>query len=161
MAAVACGDDDDDDDATDEATEADDDEDRLSDEEYFAAVDQLEGEIQQAFENFSAGSAKEGLEMNVALNEDERDGLDDLEPPEDLEDVHNDLVEALDVGIDKLQELADDTDEETPFAELQSILSSGEDAFAEFADQLCRLVDLAEEKGIELEFVTCEEAEGA
>jgi hypothetical protein len=150
LAVAACGDDDDDD--------------RLSDEEYFTEVDELNRGLDEAFESeiFSAPTAKEGIEAFAASAVDIQEGLEDLNPPEDVQEAHDNYVDGVDSAVDFLEQAAEDTPEDASIDELETILFGEGDPFVEVNDAECELAGIAEEKGIELEFLVCEEeAEGA
>jgi hypothetical protein len=150
LAVAACGDDDDDD--------------RLTDEEYFTEVDELNRGLDEAFEDeiFAADTAKEGIEAFAASARDIQEGLSDLNPPEDVQVAHDNYVVAVDGAVDFLEQSAEDTPEDASIDELENILFGEGDPFVEVNDAECELAGIAEEKGIELEFLVCEEeAEGA
>lgn len=147
--AVACGDDDDDD--------------RLSQEEYFAEVDTLNGDVDaSAEEAFSAETADEGIDVLVTAVDTFEEGLRDLNPPEDIEDLHDQYVAAVDEFTDFLEGASEDVEEGAPIDELQNVLFAGDnDPFVDIEAIECELVGVADEAGIALEFLSCpEEAEG-
>jgi hypothetical protein len=146
---AACGDDDDDD--------------RLTQEEYFAQVDTLNGDVDaSAEEAFTAETADEGIESLTAAVDTFEEGLRDLSPPEDLEDLHDEYVAAVDEFTDFLEDASEDLEEGAPIDELQNVLfADGNDPFVEIERVECELVGIADEAGITLEFLSCPgEAEG-
>jgi hypothetical protein len=152
LAVAACGDDDDDD--------------RLTDEEYFAAVDEANRDLHQAFEEeiFNAESAKAGLEAFTAGAVSVQDGISDLNPPEDLQDLHDEYVAAVDDAVEFLEQTTEDTPEDAPIEDLESILfAEPNPSFEEIGAVECELTGIAEERGVALEFLECDdeaEAEG-
>jgi hypothetical protein len=139
----------------------DDGDDRLTEEEYFAEVETLNRDLDQAFEEevFRAETAKQSVDAFLAAAEDVQNGLADLEPPEDLEDAHQAYVDGVNDVVEYLEGLSEETPEDAPSVELESILGSDEEAFASVGEAECNLVDIAEERDIALEFLTCDEEE--
>ncbi|HET9201065.1 MAG TPA: hypothetical protein VFO84_08845 [Dehalococcoidia bacterium] len=136
----------------------DDDDDRLSDEEYFAEVDQLNRGLDEAFENeiFAAETAKAGIESFATAAGEIQEGLSNLTPPEDVQEAHDNYVEGVDGAVDFLEQAAEDTPEDASIDELEDILFGEGDPFVEVNEAECELAGIAEEKGIELEFLVCE-----
>jgi hypothetical protein len=140
----------------------DDDDERLTDEEYFAEVDTLNQDFEQTLEQdvFAAETAKEGVDSFLGAAQGIQDGLADLEPPEDLQDPHDAYVAGVDDAVEYLEGVSEDTPEDAPADELESILFADEEAFVAVEEAECELTSIAEEREIELEFLFCDESAG-
>jgi plastocyanin len=131
--AAACGDDDE----------------RLSDEEYFEEVDALDAGVDAAFEEaFGAESAKAGLETIADAIDEYASGLDDINPPEDVEDAHNDLRDAAQEGADNVREIADSASEDAPPEEIETLLFGEGNPFADVDPAIQEVCAYAEEQEI-------------
>jgi len=128
--------------------------DRLSDAEYFERLTEFDTDADQRFEALeqeetTAGEVK-GLFSEVA--QDYVDNLNNLEPPNDLEDEHNELVAALDEFEQAVAAI--DIDEDAPgekiFAEIDFVRAN---------TAFCELQKAADDKGIEAD-VGCDEDTG-
>ncbi|MEX2236862.1 MAG: cupredoxin family copper-binding protein [Dehalococcoidia bacterium] len=123
------------------------DEDRLSDEEYFEEVDSLEAGLDGLFEGdaiFGAESAKAGIQVFADEISAYADTLDDLNPPEDINDQHD----AVQNAADDLDALADETSEDVPVEEVEGILFSDPELFSEVEAATVDLCEYADEQEI-------------
>lgn len=144
--ALACGDDDD----------------GGNDEEYFQGLDAVivradERFEEETFEDIS--SAREGLENVAQVFEDAAAEFDDLEPPDDLEGLHEELVESTENQAASIDEVAAETAEDLSPEELGPLFEEEPLASltADAADSPnCRLKAIADERGIEVGDIGCD-----
>src|SRR5688572_14484769 len=103
----------------------DDGDDRLTDEEYFT---QLDNDVYQEFDRaleeevFGGETAGEAIDDFLAAVDTLEEGIRDLQPPEDLEENHDRLLEGVDAATDFLEQAAEGVEDDTPIEELETIL---------------------------------------
>jgi hypothetical protein len=144
--AAACGDDDD----------------GASNEAYFKGLDaviaradeRFEGE---AFENIT--SAREGLENVAAVFEDAEAEFDELQPPEDVEDLHRELVARTESQAASIREVAAETADNLPPDELGRLFE--EEPLSSLTGDApdspnCQLKEIADERGIDVGNLGCD-----
>jgi plastocyanin len=141
LGAAACGDDDDDDD--DDGSDG-----ALTAEEYFAEVDRLEGDLSAFFESDTgAQNAEEFGELLVPELDSYESTLSDLQPPDDLQETHDNYVEVISTAAASIEESVGDLTADDPVDAVFAAFESEEVAAVETAQ--CELRDLAEESGID------------
>jgi hypothetical protein len=148
LGAAACGDDDDDDDDDGDA--------ELTAEEYFAQADAIDGDLVAFFETDEgfANAAEYHDAFLPELNTYE-DAFNELDPPDDVQEAHDNYVDANSAWIDAVEEAGADFTEEDPREAYAAVFDLEENAAVVAA--ACELVQIAEEKGITLEFLECVE----
>lgn len=132
-----------------------DDEERLTDEEYFAELTRLDKEFDERGEADEAASAKDASDLFREAARDYDEALSDLNPPEDLQDEHDDLVDAIQTFRSAVE--AVDFEEDAPAQEFFEHEDLAE-PFAAVNAPFCAVQAVADDKGIEAD-VGCEEGE--
>ena len=147
LAFSACGDDDDDGGGGAGG-------DRLTDVEYFARLTEIDDEVDAGFardvDSDTAASAKEVIDTVISLVEGGVSQVEDLNPPEDLQADHDELLDALHAYQDDLEAAASDFTEDDPpealdeqlFAEGSPLTESSTALDAKF----CELQAIADER---------------
>ena len=134
----------------------------LSDEEYFRRMDEIDKETDRRFEEEVLASDEptvgEAAEAYVQLARDVADQADELKPPDDVKDAHDEVVASVRDFADELDAAAADAEADAPLFDL--FANDVTAAEGRLNTAFCDLQALADEKQIEAD-VGCEEDEGA
>ena len=123
----------------------------LSAEEYFRRMDEIDKDLDRKSEEiFGDGdvSAREGADRFVAIADGAKKQYQDMDPPDDLKDTHDAVIEAIDEFADAMDSAADAAPNE---AELTDLFQDPELSAAdqELAGSLCALQPEADKRGIQ------------
>ena len=137
--------------------------DALSDEEYFQKMDELDKETDRRFEEevFTSEdlTVGEGVEPFVRLARDVADQADELKPPDDAKDAHEEVVASVRDFADKLDAASKDADQEAALSGLfEDDVAGVSAAEARLNAAFCDLQDLADAKNIDAD-VGCDQQE--
>jgi len=131
--------------------------DALSEEEYFAKLTELDKVADEAGDEPSGdGDPTVGqiADTFTEIANDYISGLEDIKPPEDLEDEHQELIDAIKEFAETIPGVRDDLGDDAPGEEF-----FGEIDFERADAAFCALQKVADDKGIEAD-VGCEEGDG-
>jgi len=137
--------------------------DALSAEEYFQKMDEIDKEtdrrvVEEVFASEDP-TVGEGADPFVRLARDVADQADELKPPDDVKDAHEEIVASVRDFADKLDAAAKDADQEAPLSEPFENSDTGVAAAeARLNAAFCALQDLADAKNIDAD-VGCDEQE--
>lgn len=131
--------------------------DKLTLEEYFEKIDELDNEQQTASdrlnseveelgEDASPDDVADSFQKQVDLLEDFTDDLDDIDPPDEVQDAHDEVVSALRDAPAEFESLIDE------FREADSI----EEAFGAFEDSDFSAIEKADEGCRDLEAIAAD-----
>ena len=138
----------------------DDDEERLSEEEYFAELTELDQDSDERGEELFGDeepTAQEYADVVREAAQTYEEALNDLNPPEELQEEHDDLVAAIKAFGDALEGV--EFDEGAPAQELFESEDFA-DEFAAVDAPFCALQVIADDKGIGADVGCEEEGEG-
>ena len=129
---------------------------RLSYEEYLQSVEDAEVSDEEFEAVAAAGTAREAAAEFAALAQGFADQMADLNPPEDLDEEHTDLVDAINATAELLRERAAEIDEDAGPELLQTILAEDPAVLAAIRrvdDAIGELQVIADERGIDVALI--------
>jgi plastocyanin len=137
----------------------------LSDEEYFQKMDEIDKETDRRIEEevFSAEepTVGESADPFVRVVRDTADQADELKPPDDVKDAHEELVASIRDFADKLEAAAEGADQDAPLFELFENTETGVQAAEDRVNEaFCAVQDIADQKGIAADVGCDAEGEG-
>ena len=146
----------------------------LSLEEYFAQLDTAQNEVDRRFEEFFtqeepdpnasgeevAAFAGEAIAAFVSILQDAQDTFAGVEPPAEAEDVHNDLVQAIEDARDALEAAADDVPATLSLEELEMFdpFEPATEAFERVEAACVGLQTIADDNSVDVD-LECQEEE--
>ena len=131
-------------------------EDRLSHEDYLLAVQDAEVSDEQFEAVATAGTARQAAAVFAALAKGFADKLIGLNPPEDLDEEHEDLIDAVSAVAELLSESAAEIDEGAGPDLLQTILAQKPEVLAAIRrvdDAIGGLQAIADDRGIDVALI--------
>jgi plastocyanin len=133
----------------------------LSDEEYFQKMDEIDKETDRRIEEevFTSDDPTVGdaADPFVRVVRDTADQADELKPPDDVKDAHEEVIAAVREFADKLEAAAQDAEQDAPLFELFENTDTGVAAAEERVNAaFCDLQAIADQKNITAD-VGCQE----
>jgi plastocyanin len=134
---------------------------QLSAEEYFQQMDEIDKDLDRRGSEVlgeSGISAREGADRLVAAADGAKQRYREMEPPDDLKDAHDVVIEAMDEFGDEMDNAADDAPEGALLTDLfrdPPLVTADED----LSEAFCALQKEADERGIDAD-VGCDLADG-
>lgn len=127
--------------------------DALSDEEYFRKMDEIDKETDRRIEEevFTSEdpTVGEAADPFVQVARDTADQADELKPPDDVKDAHEEVIASVRDFADELEAAAGDADQDAPLSEPFENSEGLAAAEVRLDTAFCDLQDLADEKGVE------------
>lgn len=136
----------------------------LSLEEYFEKVDELDDqqqsrsqELEDALDELgdeaTVGEIADSFDQQVEVVNDFREDMDGIEPPEEAEELHQNVLDTLEAAAEQLSDLLDQFREADSVEEGFALFEEANLDAVESADAACReLEQLATDNNIEVDF---------